>query len=130
MSTYKPLNKIFENDVKDLLGIRVKDPESDEYAFLFADFLSSILSTEFHKKGVRLGLIHILQEIIKENVEEYIDSTQKNENIKNIILGDFDRVSSWTAIFSENMDQTAGVRAHRTLNFNDRLSLREGEGPI
>jgi hypothetical protein len=28
------------------------------------------------------------------------------------------------------MDQTAGVRAHRTLNFNDRLSLREGEGPI
>jgi hypothetical protein len=130
VSTSKALNKIFENDVKDLLGIRVKDPESDEYAFLFADLLSSILSTEFHKKGVRLGLIHILQEIIKENVEEYIDSTQKNENIKNIILGDFDRVSSWTAIFSENMDQTAGVRAHRTLNFNDRLSLREGEGPI
>ncbi|MFL6395080.1 MAG: hypothetical protein ACJ708_10580, partial [Nitrososphaeraceae archaeon] len=125
-----PLNKIFENDVKDLLGIRVKDPESDEYAFLFADLLSSILSTEFHKKGVRLGLIHILQEIIKENVEEYIDSTQKNENIKNIILGDFDRVSAWTAIFSENIDQTAEVRAHRTVNFNDRLSLREGEGPI
>jgi hypothetical protein len=130
VSTSKALNKIFENDVKDLLGIRVKDPESDEYAFLFADLLSSILSTEFQKKGVRLGLIHILQEISKENVEEYIDSTQKNENIKNIILGDFDRVSSWTAIFSENMDQTAGVRAHRTLNFNDRLSLREGEGPI
>ncbi len=101
-----------------MLGIRVKDPESDEYAFLFADLLSSILS------------IQSIQEIIKENVEEYVDSTQKNENIKNIILGDFDRVSAWTAIFSENMDQTAEVRVHRTVNFNDRLSLREGEGPI
>lgn len=130
VSTYKTLNEIFENDIKDLLGMRVNDPEYDEYAFIFADLVSSILSTEFHKKGVRLGLIHILQEIIKENVEEYVDSTQKNENIKNIILGDFDRVSAWTAIFSENMDQAAEARSHRTVNFNDRLSLREGEGPI
>jgi hypothetical protein len=94
------------------------------------DLISSILSTEFHNKDVRLGLIHILQEIIKEKVEEYVDSTQKNENIKNIILGDFNRVSAWTAIFSDNVDQTAEARAHRIVNFNDRLSLREGEGPI
>jgi hypothetical protein len=127
VSTYKTLNKTFENDVKDLLGIRVKDPESDDYAFIFADLLRSILSTEFCNKGFRLGLIHILQEIIKENVEEYVDSTQKNENIKNVILDDFDRVSAWTAILAENVDQTAEdkIQPHRTISFERRLSLYE-----
>jgi hypothetical protein len=146
VSTYKVLNKIFENDIKDLLGIRVEDPESDDYAFVFSDLIRSILSLEDstaiianfdsegkNKKDFRLGLIHILQEIIKEKIEEHINSTQKNQNIKNIVLEDFDRVSAWTAVLAEGVGQTVEenkVQPHRTIDFRGRLSLPDGKESI
>jgi hypothetical protein len=132
VSTYKVLNKIFENDIKDLLGLRVKGPESEEYALILSDLLHSILSIEFSNKNSRLELIHILQEIIREKVEEYVGSTQRNENIKNIILCDFDRLSAWTAMLAEGVAQTTEdeLQPHRTISFEGRLSLHEDERPL
>ena len=126
VSTYKTLNKVFENDVKDLLGLRIKEPESEEYAFVLSDLLHSILSIEFSNKDLQLELIHIVQEIIKEKVEAYIGNTQRNNKVKDIILGDFDRVSAWTAMLAEDVAETAeDVQPHRTIDFDGRLSLCE-----
>jgi hypothetical protein len=132
VSTYKALNKIFENDIKDLLGIRVKDPESDDYAFIFSDLLRSILSMEFYDKGFRLALIHILQEIINEKVIEYLTHRHENETLLKVVLNDFDRVSAWTAMLAEAAAQTEEdkVQPHRTIDFRGRLSLPEGEKSI
>ena len=131
VSTYKTLNEIFENDIKDLLGLRA-DAESEEYAFILSDLLHSILSIEFSNKNLRLELIHVVQEIIREKVEEYAGSTKRNENIKNIILTDFDRVSAWTAMLAGNVAQTAEekVQPHRTITFESRLSLHDAERPL
>jgi hypothetical protein len=120
--------------------------KTDDYAFVFSDLIRSILSLEDstgiianfdsegkNKKDFRLGLIHILQEIIKEKIEEHINSTQKNQNIKNIVLEDFDRVSAWTAVLAEGVGQTVEenkVQPHRTIDFRGRLSLPDGKESI
>jgi hypothetical protein len=132
VSTYKSLDKIFENDIKDLLGIRVKDPESDDYAFIFSDLIRSILSMDFYEKDFRLGLIQILQEIIREKVEDYLTHTHEKTTLTRVIIDDFDRVSAWTEMIAESISQAAEdkVRPHRTISFRHRLSLPGGEKSI
>jgi hypothetical protein len=127
VSTYKDLNKIFGNDIKDLLGIRVEDTESDEYAFIFSDLLRSILSMDLYEKDFRLRLIHILQEIIWEKVDHYLSHIHENRILIDVVHDDFKRVSAWTAMLAESIDQTAEDkrRPHRTINFAPRLSLDE-----
>jgi hypothetical protein len=132
VSSYESLNQIFENDIKDLLGLRIRDPESERYAFIFYDLLHSILSIDFSNKNLQTQLIHIVQEIIKEKVEEYVDSSHKNENIKDVILADFDRVLAWTEMLGESQPQTAEdiAQPHRTIVFEDRLSLHDLGRPL
>jgi magnesium-transporting ATPase (P-type) len=132
VSTYKTLSEIFENDIKDLLGLRVKDPELGDYAFILSDLIHSILSVEFSNENLQAELIHLLQEIIRQKVEEYVDSTQEKKYIKDVVLADFDRVSAWTSMLAGNVAQTTEDKAqpHRTISFEARLSLLGGGEPL
>jgi hypothetical protein len=131
-STYKGLNRIFENDIKDLLGIRVKDHDSDDYAFIFSDLIRSILSMDSHEKDFRLALIQILQEIIREKVEDYLTHTHENKILTKVIMDDFDRISAWTAMLAGSVAQTTEdkMQPRRTISFRHRLSLPGGEKSI
>src|SRR5437870_3613693 len=100
ISKYPQLGEVFEDDVKDLLGVRRENPQSNNYGFIISNLLHSFLLIEEggynekrgHNKDFRLRLNQILQEIVRAKVAVSITNVFKNENAQGAVLNDIDRV--------------------------------------
>lgn len=155
ISRYPELKKIFDDDIKDLLGVRRINPEQNKYAYLFSQLVRSILLiedepyseeeadrddfpshyqlAETDKKDYRLRLNQILQDIVKIKVVD-IDLAGVSEREKRFVQDDFNRVRLWTKIIAEGgaqiTEDTEDIRLpHRTIKFG-KIQLREDEDPI
>ena len=130
VSKYPELREIFDDDIKDLLGIRHN--AEDNYGFVFADLIRSILGVGFsynpktHVNDFRLQLIQILLETSWAKVDVSMASVFKNSSAQRIVADDFNRVWAWTRMLSEQIElQTATEdRVHRTISFHSRIPLR------
>jgi hypothetical protein len=126
VSRYPELKKIFDNDIRDLLGINRINPQQNKFGFIFFELVRSILLVEegiyreevankddfpLHKQiarkdknDFRLRLNHILQDIVKiKAVEIDLDGVSNAE--KGIVQDDFNRVRLWTRIIAEGGTQ-------------------------
>lgn len=139
------LEKIYKDDIKDLLGIRRKKPSGKPKplcGFMFSDLLRNILKVSgspFERremvKDYSLILNHRAEEIVRMKVRRSLSSGQyskggilevnSNEaNVHGIMLGDFDRVLSWTVLLASGLDKSQDVeeKPHRTFDFDtDKL---------
>jgi hypothetical protein len=129
ISRYPELKKIFDDDVKDLLGINRENPKRDKYGFIFSDLVRAILLIEEEKNDeedeemtdmddfssytqlarkdksdFRLRLNHILLEIIRIKVLA-IDLAGVSKIEKRFLLDDFNRVMLCTRIIAEGGTQ-------------------------
>jgi hypothetical protein len=142
ISRYPELEEVFENDIKDLLGVRRGDPEQDDYGFIFSQLLRSILliEEEIHseqfeevadRKDFRLQLNQILQEIVSFKVDISLKNVFKNEKERRIVMDDFNRVELWTRMLSDNIDKAAedNIPPRRIIKIPS-LPIREDDEPI
>jgi hypothetical protein len=154
ISRYPQLKEVFENDIKDLLGVRRENPQHDSYGFIFSQLLRSILLVEIYNEGgemhpspyqlasadykdFRLRLNQILQEIVRDKVVAHLAKAHENEKAgeyekaDKIVKDEFDRVWIWTRILAEGINQAAedNARPRRTIKFGT-IPLREDEEPI
>jgi hypothetical protein len=145
IARHPELEKVYEDDFIDLLGIRRKKPSGKPQplcGFMFYNLLSNILKvggSPFERrefvKDLRLILNHRAEEIVRKKVARSLPSGQyskdrmlevvSNEaNVYGLILGDFDRALCWTGMLASNLDKSQDVeeKPRRTFDFDtDKL---------
>jgi hypothetical protein len=160
ISRYPELKHIFDDDIKDLLGVRRIDPQHNKYGFILSQLVRSILLIEeeeyseeasaredfplhyqlakIDKGDFRLRLNQILQDIIKIKIMD-IDLAGVSEIEKRFLLDDFNRVLLWTRIIAAGTTQITEDTDDEDTENNKlphrtikfgRIPLREDEEPI
>ena len=105
----KVLQDLFENDVKDLLGVRRANPKDKRqiYAFVFDRLIHSLIYTgdgDVDKADYfRLKLIHILQDNIYRKIQVPL-SDDFSPSGKGIVLNDIGRSLAWTEMLANKVD--------------------------
>lgn len=124
ISVYPELQVVFDNDVKDLLGVRRNSVQ--EYGFMFLNLLRSILilrdmeSKERPRNkqdDFRIKLNHILQGIVFDKVRPSLIDVFKLQEAQIAVKDDFRRAWAWTGTLASNIDEKEDV-PHRTFEFD------------
>ena len=124
VAKHPELEKIYGDDIKDLLGIRRKKPSDKPKplcGFMFSDLLRNILKVSgspFERREIvkdfRLILNHRSEEIVRmkwrrslpigyDSNGEITRVVNSNEaNVHGLILGDFDRALSWPGMLASD----------------------------
>ncbi|MFZ0512345.1 MAG: hypothetical protein WAM14_12120 [Candidatus Nitrosopolaris sp.] len=107
------LQILFENDIKDLFGVRRNKPKETNYGFVFSDLLRGILKIGGPRFEERVGtkkgdfplrLNDLLQEIVGHKISISLPDVFKTEGAQNAVLIDINRCKSWTAILAYGVD--------------------------
>jgi hypothetical protein len=108
IADHSELEEVFEDDVKDLLGIRRDRPEELDYGFMLYNLLWAIImggKREDHKQDFRLGLTYPLQRIIFRKVDQSSKDIFKTQGSRRAVLDDFRRAWAWTEMMAYGVDQ-------------------------
>ncbi len=142
IARHPELEKIYEDDVRDLLGIRRKKP-SDKSGFMFYNLLYYILKVSgspFERREIvkdfRLILTHCAEEIVMMKVRRSLPSGQysrggmlevnSNEaNLHGLILDNFARALTYTWMLASDVYKSQDVEdePHRTFDFDTEKLL-------
>jgi hypothetical protein len=126
IAEYPELEKVFEDDVMDLLG--VKRNEKQDLGFVFCDLLDYILigrkGGRYAKEGddrldFRLILNHIVQQIVCHKMRQSSVSILKMGGPRRVVMDDFHKAWAWTEMLSLTAEQTLDdeVPPDRTFDF-------------
>lgn len=139
IAAYPQLREVFEDDIKDLLGIRRNNPQPDNYGFIIFNLLHSILLTgegvcnekRRHNKDFRLRLNQLLQETVRAKVDASLTDVFNNESAQRTVADDFNRVWGWTRMLAQSIDQSVedNIPPRRTIK-SRAIPLREHDEPI
>lgn len=132
ISLHPELQEVFENDIKNVLGVRHKSTQ--EYGFMFSKLLRSIMLirddshverySELERKqgDFRLRLICILQGIVISKAERFLPTVFRNYKSEHIVWDDLARAWAWTEMLAYPVEEEYGI-SHRTFDFDTRKLL-------
>jgi hypothetical protein len=116
ISEYPQLERVFKNDIMDLLGIRREDPQNQLPGFIFLDLLRFILKVDtgstdvlskekaYQDKDYRLHLNHLLQIMVSKKVRKSLGEVFNNVHAEAVVKDDFIRVWAWTKMLADSVD--------------------------
>jgi len=83
-----------------LLGVRRIHPNSENYAFMFAELVGGMITSgaESHEPNFRLRLIDIIQHLIFRKIMNQVKF--ETENAKGAVLQDIERAKVWTEMIA------------------------------
>jgi hypothetical protein len=118
------LQSIFEDDLKDLFGIRRNNPNAQNRGFMFGKLMTGIMSWDplaidprvKDKRNFRLTLLRILQGgifdlIMQLTIEEFPAHTAK------IISEDLARAVAWIDFYASRVEEDKDILPHRTFEY-------------
>lgn len=118
IAEHKELQEVYEEDIKDLLGIRRANPNELPYGFVFVELISVILSlrtreykyliedemdTSKIKKDYTLKLTYKLQEIIFDKIQKYLTDVFDNLEAQKAVADDLSRVLGWVGMLASGV---------------------------
>ena len=118
IAEYKELQEVYEEDIKDLLGIRRAKPNELPYGFVFVELISVILSLRTReykylnedeidtlkiKKDYKLKLTYKLQEIVFEKLQQYLTHVFDNLDAQKAVEDDLSRVLGWVGMLASGV---------------------------
>lgn len=121
ISKHVEIQSVFENDLKDLLGITRINPTPENYGFVLEVLIHSILNTEGIKddekrnRNFRIALIHKIQQILSIYFQQII--TRYSPEFWPLMNADMDRILGYTSLISKDAfrkDQEYLEEPHRT----------------
>ena len=120
------LEELFEDDIKDLLGVRRNDQNTDIYGFILARLLYSILivhKSDNNYNDFRLRLNNLLQQVVWNKASQTLIDVFKPEGVQPV-ANDFDRVKAWTAMLAYNV-RPEDKKPRRTFDFHTDELLKK-----
>jgi hypothetical protein len=128
IALHSELQSSFDNDIKDLLGVRRENLQGKppEYGFMLLSLLRSILiirDIEYKERprnkqdDFRLKLNHILQGIVFDKVRPSLIDIFKLQEAQIAVKDDFHRVWAWTGTLASNIDDEQ-ITPRRTFDFD------------
>jgi hypothetical protein len=139
ISKYPQLKIIFENDVKDLLGVRRENLQDNNYGYIFAALVQSIIlpgagflsAEKIRGKDFRLRLNQILMETVKAKMDISGIDVFKSTNARRIVSEDCTRAWAWVRVLAEDVESAPADNKppHRTIRFG-LIELREDDEPL
>jgi hypothetical protein len=151
IAKHPELEELYEDDIKDLLGVRRDKADKHVCGFMFLNLLRSILKVgDLHLERVndiqteeeierdfRRILIHDAMRIVRNKVSSLLAGGYKKENgkvmlvdfrkenIRNVILDDFKRALAWTGALASNLDPgSVDDEPQRTFDFDSEKLLK------
>jgi hypothetical protein len=127
ISKYPVLEQLFEDDLKDLLGIRRSNPQHQVSGYIFARLLNSILFVQKNsdEDDFRLTVNNLLQQVVRNKIKQNLRSTFITADACNAVIADFDRVVAWTGelavkfwVKNDLPDRTLEFDSHELLKSN------------
>lgn len=136
IAEHPELERLFDDDIMDLLGIRRNDPQNDDLGFAFYDLLDYILiggkGGRYKEKkddriDFRLILNHIAQKIVCHKMRQTSVGILKMGGPRSVVIGDFHKVWAWTEMLSLVAEQDIDdkVPPARTFDFQTKDLLSE-----
>ena len=119
------LRRDFEDDFKDLLGIRRSDPANQVYGFVFYHLVTGILRAGKETRTVRgqanvvdFSLIqnHQLQQIVRDKTKMALPRDLKSGGTLSAISNNFEMVIGWTGLLANRIDRE-NEKPDRTIDF-------------
>jgi hypothetical protein len=130
VALHPELEKLYENEIKDLLGLR--HDKSQQYGFTFRKMLHSILligneesrTKQHNKRGdFRLSLNYILQGIVLDKVRMHLPDIFKPKEAQIAVKDDLHRAWGWTRMLAPNIDDEEEL-PHRSFDFETKKLLK------
>ena len=119
IAEHKELQEVYEEDIKDLLGIRRDKPNELPYGFVFVELISTILSLRTKeydfpneddkndrikiKRDYTLKLTQKLQEIVYDKLEQYVKDIFGNPDAQKAVTNDLSRVLGWVGMLASGV---------------------------
>jgi hypothetical protein len=121
ISKHPELQKTFNEDIKDLLGVHRHNPNPNNYGYIFSNLIASILMVEWTGKHLeeddfRLRLIQILQEIIFLGIRQSLPEFLKDKRMFNRMLQDLEGATGWTSTLALHVKDEKNLPS-RTFSF-------------
>ena len=121
ISKHPELQESFDDDIKDLLGVRRYNPKNDNYGFIFSNLIASILKIKLlgehlESDDFRLRLIQILQNIIFLGIEQSLPDILKERRSYNRMLQDMEGSLGWTLMLAYHVKDEKAL-PHRVFPF-------------
>ena len=120
VADYPEIREVFEDDIKDLLGVRRQKPQEQDYGFIFFKLLYSVLligqgvydKTRTPDKDFRLRLNQLLQETVWAKVDASLTNVFKNASAQRVVSDDFHKTWAWTCMLADSVDQLQKTKYH------------------
>ena len=135
IAEHPEMAEVFDDDIKDLLGIRREDPQK-VLGFAFLELVCAILMIEsksaiqgsedekphHHHKDFRLYLNHLLQIVTNEKVRMFVGDVFNNVHAHGLVREDFMRAWAWTRMLADtvDLDTENEISPHRTFDFETK----------
>jgi len=119
IAKYPDFEVLFEDDIKDLLGVRRNDQNTDIYGFMLARLLYSILivqKSDNNFNDFRLRLNCLLQQVVWNKASQTLTDVFRPEGAQPV-ANDFDRVKAWTEMLAYNVRPEV-KKPRRTFDFH------------
>lgn len=140
IAKHPELEDLYEDDIRDLLGVRRNKSARHVCGFMFFNLLCNILKAgdlrlekeEGIKRDFRLILNHQAARTVRNKVSIFLAGGYKKqdgkimlvdfkkENVRKVILDDFTRALAWTGMLASSVDNSPDDKEepHRTFDFH------------
>jgi hypothetical protein len=106
VGTWPEIQKVFDDDIREILGVKRTNPKETPYGFMFTMLIAGILSVQFKTgKDFRLRLNELLHYIIQSKVAAYQSDIFKSAATQGSIGQDYNRVLGWAEMLAFAMDK-------------------------
>lgn len=106
IDTRPDIQRIFQDDIKEILGVKRDNPRNMPYGFMFDILVSGMLLVQFPTgKDFRLRLNEQLQRRIWNKMTLYLRDIFESNTSQNMVTQDFNRVFGWTEMLMFAMEK-------------------------
>ncbi len=97
VGAHPEIQKLFDDDIKEILGVKRLNPKDTPYGFMFGALVSGMLLNRFNTgKDFRLRLNNYLQRMVWGKMSLYLPEIFESSAVQGSVNQDFNRVLGWT----------------------------------